>query len=128
MDVAFLLTNTPGRSSLADMDDALRSEIRDGLPVFVCIDCRAWCRPHERMRHSKRCDHRDAQPRRTQETKPKVNTSLESGVFGTRASVRRLRALARDGRVGDSGLSEQEICDAVHAGAISMSDAMNRDY
>lgn len=101
------------------MSDAIRNETRGSLTVHVCNDCRAWSHEGTPIRHGGRCDTPAAQP----EIKADACTTK-----GDRRELARLRRLAKAGEISHAGLTEDEIVAAVRHGAISESDAMNRDF
>jgi len=109
------------------MGEAIRNEERGGLTVHACNDCGAWCRPGERIRHSKRCDTPTAQA--SEWSGPTASAPpAASKPVGRRLSIPEIQRLAREGEIAHAGLTEDEVVKMVDRGHISVSDAMNRDF
>ncbi len=91
------------------------------VTVHVCNDCGRFCNVGQAIVHSKRCDHRDAQPKIDPDalTTPSARKAA-SLAAKTAAEIKRL------GREG-SGLTSEEIHAAHDRGYLTTSEAMNRD-
>jgi len=97
----------------------------ESAPLFLravggvaCRDCGAWAHEGDNLRHGKRCDFREVQPR----------TAAAPVTAKSYATTARQRAQVRDGQVSQAfGGNDQDVYDAVRRGFLSVSDAMNRD-
>ena len=94
---------------------------RGGMIFHVCEGCNMDAHEGRAIRHSKRCSTPTAQPE-IDRSRP-----MTRGEARTQAKADEIARLAKRGEIAKAGLSEDEIVQAVNAGIVSMSDAMNRD-
>lgn len=90
----------------------------NSLIRLTCDDCHAWCWEGQRIRHSKRCDTPNAQW--IEPAEATVPPAAKP------ADVHKPRAFSQDSPA--SGLTTDEINDALYRREISWSDAMNTDF
>jgi|ERR1044071_974867 hypothetical protein len=92
-----------------------------GVARHQCQECGAWERSDNnggRLRHSKRCD---SQPQPTCAVAADAKRAEESRYADLRTFARQVR------KTGMTKGRDQDVLDAVRAGLLSESDAMNTD-
>jgi hypothetical protein len=87
----------------------------NSLNRLTCDDCRAWCWEGQQIRHSKRCDTPNAQwAEPAVAHQASATTAHKPGAFSQDSPA--------------SGLTKDEINEALYRREISQSDAMNTDF
>lgn len=102
-----------------------------GLFVLRCLDCRQWCRPGQKVSHSRRCDlHGTKAPLFAYADAPGYEAEAKAAEVEPEPSMVSYAQLRRHARQGTLAavLSDDEILQARLGGLISESEAMNRDF